>query len=90
MYDLEKYWAQVQNLSQALINSDCFGCINNCPSQRDHPCLEITHGENYNYTVTALNYLHAENEFDQDIYSQLFLRIRVPTAAERDEFLVLG
>jgi hypothetical protein len=46
---------QVYKKRQEIIAEDCYGCRHDCPSQKDHPCLELTRSELRELSRRALN-----------------------------------
>jgi hypothetical protein len=50
-----------------LISANCYGCINDCPSQKDHPCL-WDNGDEYKGEALAL--LYGQGLITEDEYSE--------------------
>jgi hypothetical protein len=48
----------------SLIQKDCFGCIHNCPSQKDHNCLVVSTSTKQYYNKLALDILLKEGKID--------------------------
>jgi hypothetical protein len=74
---------QVYKKRQALINADCFGCVHNCPSQKDHPCLDLTRAELRELSRRAFDELQLE--ITDYVYAQVLSRIEEERAVGFDE-----
>ena len=59
---LKNNFEKLYEIIYKLKSDDCYGCKNNCPSQRDHGCLYLTWSEQLNlYFASALSQLKLIN-----------------------------
>jgi hypothetical protein len=54
-------------LSNELTRKNCYGCLNDCGSQKDHPCCWASPIE---YRIEALMLLYGQGSITEDEYSE--------------------
>jgi hypothetical protein len=64
---------QVYKKRQEIIASDCYGCVHDSPSQRDHPCLELTRPELRDLSRRAL--IELQLKLDDEVHARVLDRI---------------
>jgi hypothetical protein len=69
---------QVYKKRQEIIRSGCYGCIHECPSQRVHPCMELTRPELRDLSRRAL--IELKLKMNDEVHARVLRRIEEENA----------
>jgi hypothetical protein len=67
---IEEIVQMARELRYKMVFEHCYGCINSCGSQKDHPCL-WDNGEEYK--TEALARLYGQGKISEDEYTEALI-----------------